>query len=101
MTGRDRWTCLGAGPEHRADLEEVERLYQSASTEGAIHRCRACGQLYLYHEHELSDWTSSGDRYDVSYVWNVLEDDEVDAARRDTNYRTRSPRYHKYETGWR
>lgn len=96
-----KWTCLGDGAEHPADVAEVERTYDRGTTEIAIHRCRTCGQLYRWERFELNDWSGSGDYCDRTEIWKALEPDEVDAVRRDPNYTPRGGREHRADTGWR
>ena len=95
------WTCLGDGAAHPADLAEIERTHANGRTEIAIQRCRACGQLYRYMHFELNDWSAAGDYCDETYVWKVLEADEVESVRGDPNYTPRGGREHRYDTGWR
>lgn len=95
------WACLGPGPAHVADVEEVERVPHAGPSELAVHRCRRCGQLYRFHHYELNDWSASGDFCDDTYVWQPLAPDEVAAFRDDAHYQPRSDRMHNYQTGWR
>jgi hypothetical protein len=95
------WTCLGDGAEHPADVAVIVRTKETGNTRIAIHRCRACGQLYRFEQYELNDWSGSGDYCDESYIWKVLAPDEVDVVRRDPNYAPRSGREHRFDTGWR
>ncbi|MDP8993563.1 MAG: hypothetical protein M3N07_01060 [Pseudomonadota bacterium] len=95
------WTCLGEGPAHPADLEEIEPILETGSTLIAVQRCRICGQLYRWLHYELNDWSGSGDYCAETTIWTVLEPDEVDSVRRDPNYSPRSGREHRHDTGWR
>lgn len=96
-----RWTCLGPGAPHPADLAEVERTRDMGGTLIAIERCRACGQLYRFERFELNDWSGGGDYCDTGYVWKAIEPDEVVIVRADPNYQPRSGRVHRFDTGWR
>ncbi len=94
------WTCLGDGAEHPADLAHVERT-RAGNAEIDIVRCRTCGQLYRRLHYELNDWSDSGDYCDRTTIWTVLEPDEVEIVRSDSNYTPRSGREHRYDTGWK
>ena len=95
------WTCLGAGPPHRADVEQAEWLGRRGPSDVAIDRCRTCGQLYRYERSEISDWGPSGDYYSESLVWQPLAPDEAAALRQDLGYRPRSDARFSHEPGWR
>ena len=98
----DKWTCLGEGAAHPAEVEEVELVWGGRfSSQRAIHRCRACGQLYFYHRHEINDWSAAGDFCSESQSWQVLAADEVEAVRRDSNYQPRSEAAHSEVSPWR
>ena len=95
------WTCLGAGPQHCADVERVEWLGQRGSSDVAIERCRACGQLYRFEKLEISDWGPSGDYYSETFVWRPLAPDEVAALQGDLGYQPRSEARFSHQPGWR
>lgn len=96
-----RWTCLGRGAPHPADVVEVERTRDKGNTQIAIQRCRACGQLYRRLQFELNDWSGGSDYCDETTIWTLLEPDEVESVRSDPDYVPRSRREHRYDTGWR
>ena len=100
MSGKS-WICLGEGARHAADTAEIERPHDNGRTEIAIRRCRTCGQLYRWYRFEISDWSAGGDYGDETEVWQVLAADEMDAVRRDPNYRPRDGREHRFDTGWK
>lgn len=95
------WVCLGDGPMHLADVEEVGRNPNRGGSEVAVHRCRTCGQLYRWLRFELNDWSGAGDYSDESVSWQVLDTDEVAAVLEDFNYTPRSERRHRIDSGWR
>lgn len=100
MNGVD-WTCLSGGAGYRADVAEIERIFDNGRTEIAVQRCRTCGQLYRWEHFELNDWSKSGDYCDQTNIWKVLEPDEVESVRRDPNYTPRDGREHRSDSGWR
>lgn len=95
------WVCLGDGPMHLADVEEVGRNPNRGSSEVAVHRCGTCGQLYRWLRFELNDWSGGGDYSDESVSWQVLDADEVAAVLGDFNYAPRGERMHRIDSGWR
>jgi len=101
MTDARGWTCFGEGASHTADVAEVEELYDRGGTRKAVHRCRTCGQLYLFMSYEINDWSGGNDYSSETSIWHVLAADEVAAARADINYVTRSEAHHRIEQPWR
>ena len=99
--GPQDWRCFGPPPAHSADLEYVATCYRSPSMDIEIQRCRACGRFYHFFRHELADWSAGRDYYDETTIWTPLDADEVEAARQDSNYRPRSDKSHRHDTGWR
>jgi hypothetical protein len=95
------WTCLGEGPEHPADVAEIERTYDRRSTVIAIQRCGTCGQLYRFEQYELNDWSGGSDYCDQTWTWQVLAPDEVAIVRGDPNYTPRDGREHRHDSGWK
>ena len=95
------WTCLGPGPQHRADTEHVEWLGEVGRSDVALDRCRTCGQLYRYEKSEISDWGPSGDYYSETIIWQPLAPEEVAALRDDPHYRPRSETSFVHQPGWR
>lgn len=95
------WICLGDGPMHLAEVEEVGRNPNRGSSEVAVHRCRTCGQLYRWLRFELNDWSGGGDYSDESVSWRILDADEVAAVLEDFNYTPRGERTHRIDSGWR
>jgi len=94
------WTCLGEGAAHPADLALVEWTREKGNTRIAIRRCRSCGQLYRWLQFELNDWSGGSDYCDETTIWTAIDPDEVDRVRRDPNYKPRSGREHRHDTGW-
>ena len=101
MPGLNEWSCVGTGPAHPADLENVATPHRSASSETAIERCRTCGQLYLHSTKEISDWSADNDYSQVTDIWTAIDPDEAESISRDSNYRPRGGETHRHETGWR
>ena len=96
----DGWTCLSPGPEHVVDLEQVSRLPHCGPSAFTVDRCRTCGQLYRYTYSEVNDWSGENDYVDQTYIWQVLDPDELEAATTDINYRPRNQLMHRYDSGW-
>jgi len=91
------WTCLGPGEPHPMAPVLVEAL---RSIDESFTRCRTCGQLYYYRCHELNDWSHDHDYCDSTYIWAAIDADEMEPIRQDRNYKPRSGRCHRYDTGW-
>ena len=98
--GLQDWECLAPGDGHFADLIRLAMVYHSPKTDIEIHRC-ACGQAYHVHQYEVSDWSGDSDYYDQTIIWTPLAYEEVEAAAQDSNYRPRSEKNHRYDSGWR
>ena len=95
------WDCFGPGPGHKAELQWLASGYRSPSTDISISRCQTCGLLYHVHRYELSDWSAGGDYSDETTIWTPLDPDEVGAAQQNSNYKPRSEKSHRHDTGWR
>ena len=95
------WDCLGPPPAHPATLQYLETCYRTGKTEIYLSRCLTCAQLYRVETYEISDWSGGSDYYDETKIWIPLDEDEAEAVRRDSIYRPRSDRSHRYDSGWR
>ena len=98
--GLQDWEFLAPGDGHFADLIRLATVYHSPKTHIEIQRC-SCGQAYHVSWHEVSDWTGDRDYYDRTIIWTPLAYEEVEAAAQDSNYRPRSEKCHRYDSGWR
>ena len=97
-----KWTCPGGLRPHPASLIHVEHLHGRLDDLIDIHRCQACGTAYRCVQSEVNDWSSGGGDYsNISWHWQLLEEDEFEAVRSDPNYTPRSSVEFKQESGWR
>ena len=88
------WARSGA-----VEVDTVELIATWGNGAVAIDRCRGCGQLYHYRARETNDWTSLGDRFDITEIWTPIRAAEIESIRADLSYRPRR-RCHRIETGW-